>query len=164
MNWMDQTEEAYKNGYAAGKKDAIKAIRSVPPGNREKVIAGLRCCINRECGGKTLCPYMGQCGEDIPVVMRDALSLLKEQEPRVLTKNEVECDCPDCVYFETRTGWWELAIKDEGESDRYFGVFVYGCNEWFMRGYEEYGKTWRCWTSRPSPEQMRDTLWEVSEQ
>ena len=83
MNWMDQAEEAYKNGYTAGKKDAIKAIRSVPPGNREKVIAGLRCCINRECGGKTLCPYMGQCGEDIPVVMRDALSLLKEQDEEI---------------------------------------------------------------------------------
>lgn len=24
----------------------------------------------------------------------------------------------------------------------------------------KYGKKWRCWTSRPSPEQMRDTKWE----
>lgn len=129
---------------------------------REKVIRGLEICTNPgSCSER--CPYYhieiteGSCDY---FLLTDALALLKDQEPRVMTKKEVECDCPDCVYFETRTGWLECAIKDEGKSDRYFGVFVYGCNEWFMRSYEEYGKTWRCWTSRPKPEQTRDTKWE----
>lgn len=25
---------------------------------------------------------------------------------------------------------------------------------------DDYGKWWRCWTSRPTPEQMRETKWE----
>lgn len=142
--------------------------------DREKVIRGLECHATKGFVACQDCPYYPDeliyeddddmegtiCEEKLAA---DALALLKEQEARVMTENEAECDCPDCVYFETRTGWLECAIKDEGESDRYFGVFVYGCNEWFMRSYEEYGKTWRCWTSRPTPEQMRETKWEDSD-
>lgn len=34
MNWMDQTEEAYKNGYAAGKKDALALLKEQDEGVR----------------------------------------------------------------------------------------------------------------------------------
>ena len=28
---------------------------------------------------------------------------------------------------------------------------------------DDYGKWWRCWTSRPTEEQMKKTLWEVED-
>lgn len=34
MNWMDQAEEAYKNGYAAGKKDALALLKEQDEGVR----------------------------------------------------------------------------------------------------------------------------------
>ena len=84
---------------------------------------------------------------------------MKEQEPRVLTLEEVKNDCPDYVYIETFTGWFECVIQDAGESDKYCGVFVYGIDEDFWENWTTYGKEWRCWTARPTDEQREVTQW-----
>lgn len=97
MNWMDQAEEAYKNGYAAGKKDAIKATHSVPPDNREKVIFAIENCLTTdsvtECR-KTECPFISCRESCLEWLLRSALALLKEQdegiEPEISRKSVTE--------------------------------------------------------------------------
>lgn len=92
-------------------------------------------------------------------IVEDAIALLKAQEPRVLTLEEVRNNCPDCVYVETKTGWLECTIQDCGESDKYDGIFVYGINEYFMESWDIYGKWWRCWSAKPTDEQREATPW-----
>ena len=141
--------------------------------DRGKVLKGLECCTWSDAGlyeGYAvessmceICPYhdekkqMGECNEDLRV---DALELLKAQEPRVLTLEEVQNDCPDYVYIEIASGRIKCCVKDEGESSKYFGYFVYGFNECFIRGWKEYGKTWRCWTAMPTDKQRKAVKWD----
>jgi hypothetical protein len=122
--------------------------------DREKVIRGLECCIDPEVPCRE-CPYYnyGHCDPDD--VRRDALALLKEQEPRVMTLEEV-IHSKDWVWYQwknTHYGW-AIAVNCDGK-----------WIEWEDSTTDQlckYGEKWRCWTSRPSPEQMRDTKWEES--
>ena len=68
--------------------------------DREKVIKGLECCneyavYNSEC--KEECPYLDVnrycCVEDL---IKDALTLLKEQEAKPMIENEIGWNCPSC--------------------------------------------------------------------
>jgi len=126
---------------------------------REKVIAALEWCIKKPCNPK--CPYFSQ--EDkaqayclFKKIMPDALALLKEQEPRVMTREEV-IHSNDWIWYEwknTHYGW-TVAVNCDGK-----------WIEWEDSTTDqlcEYGKKWRCWTYRPTPEQMRDTPWEGEE-
>ena len=126
--------------------------------DREKVIKGLEACWD---GGCAECPYCETCSdaEDFVDLAHDALELLKAQEPRVLTLEEVRNNCPDCVYVETKTGWLECTIQDCGESDKYDGIFVYGINEYFMESWDIYGKWWRCWSAKPSDAERKAVAW-----
>ena len=125
----------------------------------EKVIEALKRCYPFGTCEKEECPYYHDmvCLETLH---DDALSLLELQVPRTLTLDEIYFDCPDYVYFETKTGWIECCTKDEGESSERFAYFVYGVNEWFEREYESYGKTWRCWTTNPSDDQRKAAKWD----
>lgn len=89
-------------------------------------------------------------------------TLSKVQKPRVLTLEEVRDNCPDYVYIETKVGWLECAIKDCGESDRYNAFFVYGIDECFIELWSTYGKTWRCWSVRPTDEERKRVKWDAS--
>lgn len=81
-----------------------------------------------------------------------ALALLREQEPRVMTLEEIqeraETVDPDPVFVEWKSGAtaWVLYTID---------------NIYYMakRPYMDI----RVWTSRPSEQQMRDTPWEVTD-
>lgn len=88
-----------------------------------------------------------------------ALTMLKMREPRVLTLEAIQNDCPDCVYLETASGWIECCIKDESMSNRFVGYFVCGFGECFIENWNEYGKTWRCWNYRPTDEQRKMVKW-----
>ena len=84
--------------------------------------------------------------------------LLKEQEPRVLTLEEVtgggEC------WIESKNGacgYCDCYLCEGREA-----VEVWRCMEqqpsyvpWFT-----YGKVWRCWTARPTDEQRKAVKWE----
>ena len=89
----------------------------------------------------------------------NALALLKEQEPRVMTSSELQPD--DLVWIEVPQSdeiWPALLRKTDW--------FDYPT--WAMRGYaiggyylhSGYGRDWRCWTAKPTPEQMRTVKWE----
>lgn len=140
---------------------------------REKVIDILGACGTDDCDD---CPLNGdeRCSGfvDVPVeVLMDAITLLKEQEPRVLTLEEV-CNLKydDVVYYQgINTNSVESAIVLHGEKMvpevntrvvqfRHAGGTGgwNGINNADLNGY---GKKWRCWTSRPTPEQMKNTPW-----
>ena len=85
--------------------------------------------------------------------------LLKAQEPRVMTLEEVKMlDC-DYYYLE--------AMRGPGKELREIvGAYGLTCVTWpsitwarQTMGDRGYGKTWRCWTSRPTDEQREAEPW-----
>lgn len=76
---------------------------------------------------------------------KDAIALLKAQEPRVLTLDEYSAiaELPrsmrEPVWIEWRDGGYGWAIP--------------------QRDYEVYGVDWRAWTDRPTNEMREATAW-----
>lgn len=119
--------------------------------DREKVIAALEWCIEKPCNPK--CPYFTQ--EDkaqayclFKKILPDALALLKGQEARVVTTADFENN-PNLDDGGHLNVWEEY--KD-GTRYRWNTINV---ND--VRAFTDIH---RYWTSRPTPEQMRDTPWE----
>lgn len=126
----------------------------------ENVINGLECCSKGDCADCDNCTYRGV-KTDVPcesTLMRNALALLKAQEPRVMTATEAYT--ADYVYIEF-DGVITPAIRTTNERDghreSYFATQQLG-GDW-MR-WDDYGITWRCWTSRPTDEQREAVKWE----
>ena len=137
--------------------------------DREKVIKGLECCV---CGDTSACERCGYIDDgclDNPyifktAIMRDTLELLKAQEPRVMALEEVinHNNQDGCVWFEqpTYNAVAAFARQDE-EYTEIISPYILG--EPINHGYMSnkfYGKAWRCWTARPSVEQMEAVKWE----
>lgn len=135
----------------------------------EKEIRGFESCVGYDhlmlC---STCPYHADASKCVTTLMRDALALLKAQIPRVMTLDEVredhdrvvwiECDASKTMNIGQYRGqiWWHEKCATKWE--RF--VTMSFANDYLHRRADKYGKEWRCWTSRPSPEQMRDTPWE----
>lgn len=95
----------------------------------------------------------------------DALVLLKEHEPKVLTINQLE-DAIDTVV------WLETPVS-ENLADGYSLIMAYSHKYGYMYfdspfgdnpsqdrlEYSEYGRSWRCWDRRPSEEQRKAVKW-----
>ena len=90
----------------------------------------------------------------------DALALLKAQEPRVLTLEEVNNLPYGHVLIET----------DKNEPLRWLDALMFCKNTNFSFDFitlegrarllgVEYNREWRCWTSRPTDEQREATPW-----
>lgn len=114
---------------------------------REKVMRGLECCAKGSLSNCEECPYTGMgCSDHL---CADAFVLLREQEARVMSVEEIAeraaCLDPDPIFVQWKTGgtaWIANAI------DTIAGAAKAG------------NRNFRAWTSRPTPEQMRDTPWE----
>jgi hypothetical protein len=119
--------------------------------DREKVIRGLEACA---CDMRLMhyedCPYHTNKVRSITRMMRDVLALLKEQEARLVTVADFENN-PGLddgghlnVWKEykdgSRCGWDTIIVND-------------------ARAFTDLR---RYWTSRPTPEQMREMKWEES--
>ena len=107
---------------------------------------------NKSCAG---CPYAGLgCGIDA------AIEKLKAQEPRVMTLEEVKMLDSDYYYLES--------MRSPGKELREIvGAYNLTCVTWpsitwarQTMGDSGYGKTWRCWTSRPDEKRRAETQWE----
>ena len=128
--------------------------------DREKVIKGLEVCTSRPCYC-TDCPYKANCYLDSQEVMEDALILLKEQEPRVLTLEEVKAFDYDYCYLEEE--------RSPGKEYRTVcGRHKVTCITWpsitqmrIVRKDDTYGKTWRCWSAKPTDEQRKAVKWDA---
>ena len=135
----------------------------------EKVIKGLeRCTGEVDCDREihhNYCPYWNNgCFE---YLIRDALSLLKSQEPRVMTLEELWHMEHKPVYLERKNSRLyitepSIVLKTE---QRYIPSL--GDSYILMRENKIHDKywacgyniTWRCWTSRPTDEQRAATPW-----
>lgn len=124
---------------------------------REKIIHSLDCC---SWGVKcSFCPYKDE-PECKTVLMCDTLNLLKEQEPRVLTVEEISNNNIETAYFETKAGMLRgCIIEPSAICESYFYIICGLDDDVYWRNSIGYNITWRCWSSRPTPEQMRDTEW-----
>lgn len=131
--------------------------------DREKVIRGLEWCMNEshDCYEEKGCPYENE-GGDVGckyALHRDAIALLKAQEPKVMTLEEVNALDWDYCYLEQE----RLPGK---EYRGMLGKYIMTCVTWpsitaakISYGSDGYGKRWRCWTSRPTDEQREATPW-----
>lgn len=96
----------------------------------------------------------------------DALALLKAQEPRVMTAEEVaDCEEGTVLWVEERQGvTWNLFPLEIDVSSTHPDT---GTNYLFFITYhdirkfecDEYNRTWRCWTSRPTDEHREAIAW-----
>lgn len=116
--------------------------------DREKVIRGLEWCIKLDGNGCSLeCPYLVGKSPCPNAMLRDALALLREQEPRLMKLEEVRKYAinKDPVFVEWSVGepsWIAMTVE-------------------MVADLMKSGNTnLRVWTSRPTPEQMRETPWE----
>lgn len=106
----------------------------------EKVIKGLECCLVGPLCSQ--CPYENVC-DSLEVIANDALKLLKERLPRVLSLEEANTF--EVVWFEdrgTNTVFPCLVKNDLNDSKLY-----------------KYGIKWRVWSVRPTEEQRAATPW-----
>ena len=99
----------------------------------------------------------------------DAIALLKEQEPKILKIKEMEF-LEMAVFIETNG---ELEGKG---TDLFLAIpYIYAVSQNTECGYlafvdgntdvydleaHDYGKTWRCWSARPTDEQRKAVKWE----
>ena len=93
----------------------------------------------------------------------EIIDILNAQEPRLLAFEELRAisGTPSTVYVErrTKTHYNETAFvsveKVYGEN-----VIFHGQKSIFGHSKNDYGKEWRCWTSRPARSQMEAVKWE----
>lgn len=128
----------------------------------EKVTRGLEACVGdlllMRCAN---CPYHTDKSRCVTTLMRDAVALLREQEPRVMTFEElnINTDEPVVCWVEF-PGKPEINVTAPYKSIAHIGLPFLGTD---TRGFvveRNYGQKWRCWTSRPTPELMANTPWE----
>ena len=106
-------------------------------------------------------------------ILEDALALLKAQEPRVMTMEEIKA-LPDYVFLEDRDISHAFSIKTISRPALPQLIFVNTNNEDCVgfRGPDgdtslatsRYGVEWRCWTFRPTDEQREAVKWDAQEQ
>ena len=136
--------------------------------DREKVIKGLECCVmssNADCKN---CPYDGVIDHCAGTLMRDAFALLKAQEPRVMTLEDIRV-----IYHRRENHVWPfdtppyLWVETNGRTVPYWMSWnnVIACQEGRFPRYDpdDYGKSWRCWTSCPTDAQREAEPWNVSQ-
>lgn len=106
-------------------------------------------------------------GEEAEVI-DDVISLLKAQEPRVLQIKEMAF-LEIAVFIETNGD-----LEGKG-TDLFLAIpYIYAVSQNMLGGYIafvdgntdvydfqaiDYGKLWRCWTSRPTEEQRKAAAW-----
>ena len=89
--------------------------------------------------------------------MVDALSALEAQDPRVLER--IELTSWDGVMYLEVCGLYPLVAELDRLGSLYeFSVLRY--DEPFEQLPSQYGKTWRCWTAKPTEEQRKAIPWE----
>lgn len=103
------------------------------------------------------------------LAMKDAVTLLKAQEPRVMTFDEVkkhynlppvfpdDLEMQEDYYQDIQPLYFEFPNPCEWD------VHWRGSNK--VRTYldeweDRYNKTWRCWTSRPTAEDSQEVPWD----
>ncbi len=135
--------------------------------DREKVIGGLESHANsktcKTCAGHD-CPYY-HLGGSYPkvtcssILAADALVLLKEQEARVMTYEEIKENLGVPV-------WVEYADDENSNGygvptyDHEAYIMIFGANDYCRHNARSHNVKWRCWTYRPTDEQRKEVPWD----
>lgn len=140
----------------------------------EKVTQGFWCCTHQ--GNCSICPYDIKGGREydengnrcIENLIIAAYEVLKAQEPRVMTWDEVRAAMKAPVWKETKSmhnalyQGWVLAYDiqtGQGITGTRLGMAEpSGRVVWYKA--EDYGKTWRCWSAPPTDAQIKAVKWE----
>lgn len=96
-------------------------------------------------------------------MLRGALELLKAQEPRVLTLEELRSlDGTDHFVWLEDNGEYELydCYAEVTTYQNNVELNTFGREVEFEPDNEEYGKTWRCWSVKPSNEKREAVPWQ----
>ena len=97
-------------------------------------------------------------GEEAEVI-DDVISLLKEQEPRVMTLEEIEKSEIGFLEFTHEEDIMPALLIDVYADDT-VGVITPDEDGEYWLPTNEYGKTWSCWSARPTDEQRKEAKWE----
>ena len=166
----DEMCTAIQGAYARGVADAISFVNSAKEiekvnsikraeegselglTDREKIIFGLKCLTNEDpymsrisCKKKK-CPYAEtETDNCAPAIWRDALDLLKKQEPHLLTMEDfVRAD-----HYGYLAAWTE-----ERNGSQFWKLIT-------IRALECDKKRMRYWSSRPTNEQREEMKWDA---
>ena len=96
--------------------------------------------------------------------MDDAYQLLKAQQPRLMTLEEVKQhnNQDGCVWFEQTTyNAYAAFVRKEDFEIEVISPYILGNP--INHGYwlnSNYNVTWRCWTSRPTDAQREAVKWD----
>lgn len=99
----------------------------------------------------------------------DAIALLKAQEPRVMTYEEVVEHYSLPPVFSDDLGMQEDYLKDveplyfDFPTPDQWDLHWRGADQvnWYLKEWGAgYGKIWRVWTGKPTEEQRRETPWD----
>lgn len=137
--------------------------------DRENVIHSLECCFDVQSGWKDavwVCPAClyaknnGQPCETLAPLLDDAIVLLKAQRPRVMALEEIQDG--ECYWFEAGKDLIivpVICVRYEEDARKRYICFTwqFGTFSWEV---DDYDKTWRCWTARPTEEQRKMTPWQ----
>ena len=133
----------------------------------DRVFDAFRNCITepkcRDCPW-TECDTLKNRVVEIPIDLALAvMRMLKAQEPRVMTLEEVRCAYEEPMWFESKgtfrgqKGFWVLS---KGVSTSFVIRLIPAIgNDDTQLSLAAYGKVWRCWTSQPTAEQREATSW-----
>lgn len=108
---------------------------------------------------------MLEMAELVPTDARAIIRMLKEQEPRIMTLDEVKnlrSLYDGAVWLEALSGLFPVLPEICMPNITFFVAIPFDhYHGYFDNKY--YGKTWRCWTARPTHEQMEATKWDKLE-
>ena len=130
---------------------------------RQKVIKGLETCLKGDPDTCFECPYFTGRIDCSHKMNTDALTLLREQEPRVLTLEEIRSGTVEVVWLEDPDkpnvipGIW-FRLSNEGGDE---AVDIHVMDGFVGARLAVYGKMWRAWTSRPTEEQRKAVPWDA---
>lgn len=124
---------------------------------REKIIMGLEYCQPEQLC--LSCPYNDEGQECCDVLLRDAVELLKAEAPRVLSLEELMgFDGAFLIeYNKSFLSWDPNWAMFHFMNDKWVHIWRPRRVEHYSK--DQYGRTWRCWSRRPTEEQMEATPW-----
>lgn len=99
-------------------------------------------------------------GEEAEVI-DNAISLLKAQQPRVLTLEEVR-NGNEIGYVEFKYHWEEGWVKCDFTTHNAENevIMMFSASKTFYQNTEDYGALWRIWSMEPTIEQREAVKWD----
>lgn len=112
-------------------------------------------CFCRECGIYT--PKRSTPEEALSAALHRAEP---EMKPLTIEETQKQSETENVVWLEMVDDLNAMEAKVAQIDPANPRCFVYTLFNHFVTRKEDYGKTWRCWPRKPTPEQMAATKWE----